>query len=99
MHHQFFGLFLDEWASLIAIGGGVGAGLALVMKYVLMPLKNSIDRLTEVIHNINDLTKEHSRRIERLEDRFEEHVGEAKVRNQKIKSLEHEVFDKGGSKR
>lgn len=96
MHHQFFGLFLDEWASLVAISGGIGAGLALVLKYVLMPLKNSIDRLAEAIHNINDLTKEHGRRIERLEDQFEEHVGEAKVRNQKIKALEHEVFDKRG---
>lgn len=28
MHQQFFGLFFDEWASLIAIGG-VGAGLDL----------------------------------------------------------------------
>ena len=96
MHHQFFGLFLDEWASLVAISGGIGAGLALVLKYVLMPLKNSIDRLEEAIHHINDLTKEHGRRIEHLEDQFEEHVGEAKVRNQKIKALEHEVFDKRG---
>lgn len=96
MHHQFFGLFLDEWASLVAISGGIGAGLALVLKYVLMPLKNSIDRLAEAIHHINDLTKEHGRRIERLEDQFEEHVGEAKVRNQKIRALEHEVFDKRG---
>lgn len=95
MHHQFLGLFLDEWASLFAIGGGLGGGLAIVMRYVLMPLKTSIDRLSDIIHDINDLTKEHGRRMKHLEDRFEEHIGEAKVRNQKIKALEHEVFDKG----
>lgn len=94
MQHQFLGLFLDEWASLFAIGGGLGGGLAIVMRYVLMPLQASIDRLSDIIHCINDLTKEHGRRIEYLEDRFGEHIGEAKVRNQKIKALEHEVFDK-----
>lgn len=34
MHHEFLGLYLDEWASLIAIGGGVGTALALIMRAV-----------------------------------------------------------------
>ena len=33
MHHEFLGLFLDEWASLIAIGGGVGTTLALEKEF------------------------------------------------------------------
>ena len=34
-------------------------------------------------------------RVDALEDRFEEHIGEAKVRNTRISNLEHEVFKKG----
>ena len=37
-------------------------------------------------------------RVDSLEERFEEHIGEAKVRNQKIKALEHEVFERGKDK-
>ena len=49
MHHQFFGLFIDEWASLVAIGGGIGTTIALIMRAVLLPLKNSIDNLNQTI--------------------------------------------------
>lgn len=92
MHHQFFGLFIDEWASLVAIGGGIGTTIALIMRAVLLPLKNSIDNLNQTIKELGNSTKDNARRIYKLEDRFEEHIGEAKVRNQKIKALEHEVF-------
>ena len=95
MHHQFLGLFIDEWASLIAIGGGIGATIALIMRAVLLPLKNSIDSLNNTIREMGSNVHDNSRRISSLEDRFEIHVGEAKVRNQKIKALEHEVFGRG----
>lgn len=95
MHHQFFGLFIDEWASLVAIGGGIGTTIALIMRAVLLPLKNSIDNLNQTIKELGNSTKDNARRIDKLEDRFEEHIGEAKVRNQKIKALEHEVFGRG----
>lgn len=93
MHHEFLGLFLDEWASLIAIGGGVGTALALVMKAVLQPIKSSIDNLTNAIKEITSDTHANTRRIEGLEDRLEVHIGEAKVRNQRITALEKEVFN------
>lgn len=92
MHHEFLGLYLDEWASLIAIGSGVGTALALVMRAVLQPIKSSIDNLTNAIHEITNDTRANTRRIEDLEDKFEVHVGEAKVRNQRITALEKEVF-------
>lgn len=92
MHHELLGLYLDEWASLIAIGGGVGTALALVMKAVLQPIKNSIDNLTNAIHEITSDTRANTRRIEELEDKFEVHIGEAKVRNQRITALEKEIF-------
>lgn len=94
MHHQFLGLFLDEWASLFAVGGSIGGILALVMRAVLNPLKTSIDNLASTIRGIDDMTKENSRQIDKLQDKFEEHIGEAKVRNQRITSLEHEVYDR-----
>ena len=91
MHHEFLGLFLDEWASLFAIGGGVGTLLALVMRAILQPIKSSIDNLTNAIHELTSDTHANTHRIDDLEDKFEIHIGEAKVRNQRITALEKEV--------
>ena len=98
MHHEFLGLYLDEWASLIAIGGGVGTALALIMRAVLQPIKSSIDNLTNAIKEITSNTHQNTRRIEDLEERFEVHIGEAKVRNQRITALEKEIFNHENSK-
>lgn len=98
MHHEFFGLYLDEWASLIAIGGGVGTALALIMRAVLQPIKSSIDNLTNAIKEITSNTHQNTQRIEDLEDRLEVHIGEAKVRNQRITALEKEIFNHENSK-
>lgn len=98
MHHEFLGLYLDEWASLIAIGGGVGTTLALIMRAVLQPIKSSIDNLTNVIKEITSNTHQNTRRIEDLEDRLEVHIGEAKVRNQRITALEKVIFNHENSK-
>lgn len=98
MHHEFFGLYLDEWASLFAIGGGVGTTLALIMRAVLQPIKSSIDNLTNAIKEITSNTHQNTRRIEDLEDRLEVHIGEAKVRNQRITALEKEIFNHENSK-
>ena len=98
MHHEFLGLYLDEWASLIAIGGGVGTALAFIMRAVLQPIKSSIDNLTNAIKEITNNTHQNTRRIEDLEDRLEIHIGEAKVRNQRITALEKEIFNHESSK-
>ena len=98
MHHEFLGLYLDEWASLIAIGGGVGTALALIMRAILQPIKSSIDNLTNAIKEITSNTHQNTRRIEDLEDRLEVHIGEAKVRNQRITALEMEIFNHENSK-
>lgn len=98
MHHEFLGLFLDEWASLFAIGGGVGTTLALIMRAVLQPIKSSIDNLANAIKEITSNTHQNTRRIEDLEDRLEVHIGEAKVRNQRITALEKEIFNHENSK-
>lgn len=98
MHHEFLGLYLDEWASLFAIGGGVGTTLALIMRAVLQPIKSSIDNLTNAIKEITSNTRQNTRRIEDLEDRLEVHIGEAKVRNQRITALEKEIFNHENSK-
>lgn len=98
MHHEFLGLYLDEWASLFAIGGGIGTLLALVMGAILQPIKSSIDSLTNAIKEITSNTHQNTRRIEDLEDRLEVHIGEAKVRNQRITALEKEIFNHENSK-
>lgn len=93
MHHEFLGLYLDEWASLFAIGGGVGTLLAIIMGAILQPIKDSIDKLTNAIHELTSDTHANTLRIDDLEDKFEIHIGEAKVRNQRITALEKEIFN------
>lgn len=48
--------------------------------------------MNQTIKALGDSTKDNAHRIDKLEDRFEEHIGEAKVRNQRISVLEKEVF-------
>lgn len=95
--HELAGLSIDEWGSVVAIIGGIGAVIGLIIKMtsIMNRLENSIDALNKMLHNLVDDNRSLKIRINDLEDRFEEHIGEAKVRNQKIKTLEHEVFEKG----
>ena len=103
MHHVL-GYSLDEWMAIVTIGSTAGVGLIWLLNIAIKngteKLSNSVKRLINQIdnlsHTINSIETTASRTVERvdkLEDRLEEHIGESKVRNQKIKSLEHEVFD------
>lgn len=103
MHHVL-GYSLDEWMAIVTIGSTAGVGLIWLLNIAIKngteKLSNSVKRLINQIdnlsHTINSIETTASRtadRVDKLEDRFEEHISEAKVRNQKIKSLEHEVFD------
>lgn len=94
--HIFAGLTIDEWGSIVAILGGIGAVIGLIIKMtsIMNRLENSITTLNSTLHNLVSDNRDIKMRLGRVEDRFEEHIGEAKVRNQKIKALEHEVFDK-----
>ena len=103
MHHVL-GYSLDEWMAIVTIGSTAGVGLIWLLNIAIKngteKLSNSVKRLINQIdnlsHTINSFETTASRtadRVDKLEDRFEEHISEAKVRNQKIKSLEHEVFD------
>ena len=103
MHHVL-GYSLDEWMAILTIISIVGGVLIWLLNVAIKngteKLSNSVKRLINQIdnlsHTINSIETNASRtaeRVDKLEDRFEEHIGEAKVRNQKIKSLEHEVFD------
>ena len=95
------GLTIEDWGSIVAILGGVGAAIGFIIKItsIMNRLENSINTLNGTLHDIINDTRDIKLRVNHLEDRFEEHIGEAKVRNQKIKALEHEVFDKGELKR
>lgn len=92
--HQFFGLAIDEWGSVVAILGGIGAVIGLIIKMtsIMNRLENTMNNLNHTLHDLIDDNRETKRRLNALEDRFQEHIGEAKVRNQKIKALEKEVF-------
>lgn len=98
--HVFGGLSIDEWGSVVAILGGVGAAIALIVKMtsIMNRLESSIDTLNSTLNNLVNDNRDLKIRLNHIEDRFEEHVGEAKVRNQKIKALEHEVFERGKNK-
>ena len=92
--HVFGGLSSDEWGSVVAILGGIGAFIALIVKMtsIMNRLESSIDALNTTLNNLVNDNHDLKIRLNHIEDRFEEHIGEAKVRNQKIKALEHEVF-------
>ena len=103
MHHVL-GYSLDEWMAIVTIGSTAGGGLIWLLNIAIKNgteklsnsvkrLINQIDNLSHMIHSIETTASRTAERVDKLEDRFEEHIGEAKVRNQKIKSLEHEVFD------
>ena len=95
--HELAGLSIDEWGSVVAIIGGIGAVIGLIIKMtsIMNRLENSIDALNNMLHDLVNDNRDLKIQVNNLEDRFEEHVGEAKVRDQKIKALEHEVFEKG----
>lgn len=92
--HVFGGLSIDEWGSVVAILGGIVAFIALIVKMtsIMNRLESSIDALNTTLNNLVNDNHDLKIRLNHIEDRFEEHIGEAKVRNQKIKALEHEVF-------
>ena len=95
--HEIAGLSIDEWGSVVAIIGGIGVVIGLIIKMtsIMNQLENSIDTLNKMLHDLVNDNRDLKIQVNNLEDRFEVHIGEAKVRNQKIKALEHEVFEKG----
>ena len=98
--HIIAGLTIDEWGSIVAILGGIGAVGTLIVKMtsVMNRLENSITVLNDTLHSLVNDNHDLKIRLNRIENRFEEHIGEAKVRNQKIKALEHEIFDNKGDR-
>ena len=92
--HQFIGFTLEEWASIVAIVGGAGAAVGLVVKMtsVMNRLESSIDTLNATLTNLVSDNRDTKKRLNKLEDRLEEHIGEAKVRNTRIAALEKSVF-------
>lgn len=101
--HSIAGYSWDELLAMITIISIVGGFLIYLLN---LAIKNGTEKLSNVVkdlivkidglsHTMNSIESTANRtvnRVDALEDRFEEHVGEAKVRNQKIKALEHEVF-------
>lgn len=94
--HLLFGFTINEWGSIVGIIGAIGAAIGLIVKMtsVMNRLENSITVLNSTLHDLVNDNRDIKQRLDRVEDRFEEHIGEAKVRNQKIRALEHEVFDR-----
>lgn len=94
--HTLAGFTINEWGSIVAIIGGIGAivGLIIKMTSIMNRLENSITILNETLHNLVNDNRDMKSRIKKLEDKLQEHIGEAKVRNQRITALEKEVFKK-----
>lgn len=101
--HSIAGYSWDELLAIVTIASIVGGFLIYLLN---LAIKNGTEKLSNMVkdlivridnlnHTMNSIESTANRtadRIDSLEERFEEHVGEAKVRNQKIKALEHEVF-------
>ena len=101
--HRFEGYTLDEWMAIVTIISIAGSFLIWLLNFAIKngteklseqvkELLNQFQILNDSISTIQGLVKQTDERVDRLENRFEEHVGEAKVRNQKIKALEKEVY-------
>lgn len=88
------GLSLEDWASIIAILSGIGGLILLIIRFtsVMNKLQSAIQTLNSTLGNLVNDNRDLHKRVERIEDRFEEHVGEAKVRNNRLDHLEKEIF-------
>ena len=106
MHH-YMGYSLDEWLAIVTIISFAGGVLIWLLNVAIKngteklsdsvkTLMNQMDNLSHSISLIGSSARRTEDRVDRLEDKFEEHIGEAKVRNTRIKNLEHEVFDRKG---
>nr|DAH80775.1 MAG TPA: protein of unknown function (DUF948) [Caudoviricetes sp.] len=106
MHH-YMGYSLDEWLAIVTIISFAGGVLIWLLNVAIKngtenlsnsvkTLINQMDNLSHSISSIGSSARRTEDRVDRLEDKFEEHIGEAKVRNIRIKNLEHEVFDRKG---
>ena len=106
MHHVM-GYSLDEWLAIVTIISFAGGVLIWLLNIAIKngteklsnsvkALINQMDNLSHSISLIGSSARRTEDRVDRLEDKFEEHIGEAKVRNTRIKNLEHEVFDRKG---
>ena len=93
--HSLFGFTITEWGSIVGIITAIGAAIGLIIKMtsIMNQLENSITVLNSTLHNLINDNHDIKQRLDRVEDRFEEHVGEAKVRNTRITNLEKEVFN------
>lgn len=103
--HQLMGYTLDEWAAMLTILTIIIGFLLWLLNQVIKngtgQLSKSMDHLIEQIRQLNKsigsvqiTAKETRQQLDDLQDQFEEHIGEAKVRNQRITSLEHAVYNR-----
>lgn len=101
--HNIMGYSWDEIMAMVTIFSTVGGGLIWLLHLAiksgteglsnkLTQLINRVDNLNHTMGAIENTANRAVRRVDSLEDRFEEHKGEAKVRNQRITALEKEVF-------
>lgn len=103
--HEIGGYSLDEWLAIVGILSAVGGFLVWLLRFAIKSgtqnLSNKIshligqfDNLNSTMRSIENSANRTAKRVDVLEDRLEEHIGEAKVRNNRIANLEHEIFDK-----
>lgn len=87
------GLSLEDWASVIAILGGVGGVIILIIRFttIMNNLQSAIQELNSTLSDLVSDNRNLQKRVGRIEDRFEKHIGEAKVRNNRIENLEIEL--------
>lgn len=101
--HRFFGYSLAEWVEILTIISIVGGVLLWFLNLAIkngteklsesvQKLISQIENLSQTMHKIQSSASRTEDRVDSLEDKFEQHIGEAKVRNTRITNLEKEVF-------
>lgn len=101
--HTVMGYSWDEIMAMVTIFSTVGGILIWLLHLAiksgteglsnkLSQLINRVDSLNHMMSSVESTANRITIRVDTLEDRFEEHEGDAKVRNQRITALEKEVF-------
>ena len=107
--HTVMGYSWDEIMAMVTIFSVVCGGLIWMLHLAiksgteglsnkLSQLINRVDSLNHMMSSIESTANRTTIRVDTLENRFEVHEGEAKVRNQRIAALEKEVFRYENSK-
>ena len=94
--HMFVGLTLEDWASLIAILGGIGGAIMLIIRFtsIMNKLQSAIQTLNSTLSRLVHDSQDEHKRVDNLEGKVDELTGDNKVQDTRLDHLENKVFER-----